>query len=1138
MRGKLLILLVMGTLALTLWLLQSETGPAQSVLTFDSPILTPSPPPVPSPSPSPSDEAQKALQYISEREGIPVEGLFVVNDLERTFPLIGRTFRDILILDVRTTEGQEYSVLVDLADGRIEDDLNAIEDAEENAYRAKYGKFHPSLYERLQEIGDDDLLPVAFWVAGNAQVRTQEEVFAELAARHPEAVRALEREGVPWAVDNADLAEEIRAEYRQMRAEDTTVRVEPLVEHLGARGFEARTYGSMPSVSAFLPKRVILELAKREEVGLIYLIEEQGSVETDTAIPTDRVPAVWQRGYHGSGVRIANLGPGNIHDDVDCLDIVARRDAPAGDPDHNTMIASVAACDDDTYTGVAPGAQIVDAGFNNAGWPGGPSMEDAVEALRWAIQNAGAQVVVASIKWEIDNNVNWTDRAFDYWARDERVVITKSSGNNTDGTGRITSPGKAWNIITVGGTDDAQNAAWLDDEMWDDSSYINPVGYHREKPEVVGPAVSIKSFLWGNFADERTGTSLAAPQVAGLAALLIDRNSSMGYWPMAVKAIIMASAINNVDGPSDIPTGDELRDGAGSIDAALAEEIAKNRSYSYTTPCDGPCWWGANVYPRNNDPPVGGSRYVYFNASRGERIRVAISWWSNADPPAYPAPNNLARDELDTNFNLYVYAPSGTRVGYTASRDNNYELADFVAPETGTYKIRVYRSAYGDNNEESNRVGIAWVKDATYLPDLRRKHGWLSEFHVCNEGSQPRSVYTHYFETDGTAPSYTNDNCYLNPGQCCSIAVNHDDRIPDGHERTAIVSGGEDVSVVLENQNGSIGSVYAFNGVAANALDAGWAQVGKTLYAPVIMRDYWGWYSELVLVNAGSTSTTANVTYYRSGGGSSGPYPFPLAPNERVTTNYYAGAEDELYAAHITADQPLAAIVRQYGGSVNETYNCSASGGTVIHAPLIMNDYYGWDTSVNVQNTTNGWVYVTRQYYDSNGQPAGGNSQWIRPYSSHSYYSPDEGLPSDFIGTARISAPEPVVVVVNQSTPHGGAPQRGMSYSGTLSGSRFVMLPNLVNYHRGPQWVSSVNVLNLGSSSTVATLAFAQDSRNSPSIPSGGFFSFYTPNYWGTASLQGPATVSATQPLAVVVNHSGLNYTWLDLARSYMGVHR
>lgn len=61
---------------------------------------------------------------------------------------------------------------------------------------------------------------------------------------------------------------------------------------------------------------------------------------------------------------------------------------------------------------------------------------------------------------------------------------------------------------------------------------------------------------------------------------------------------------------------------------------------------------------------------------------MAIAWWSDAE--------STDDDALTSNFNLYVWSPSGGLPGYSASWDNNYEIAEFIAPETGIYTIGAY----------------------------------------------------------------------------------------------------------------------------------------------------------------------------------------------------------------------------------------------------------------------------------------------------------------------------------------------------------------------------------------------------------------------------------------------------------------
>jgi hypothetical protein len=84
----------------------------------------------------------------------------------------------------------------------------------------------------------------------------------------------------------------------------------------------------------------------------------------------------------------------------------------------------------------------------------------------------------------------------------------------------------------------------------------------------------------------------------------------------------------------------------------------------------------------------------------GQRVRIAIVWWSNADGPS----NNYANDALDLDLDLKVKGPSGNYFpGSVSSRfDNNYELVDFVAPYSGLYTY--YETFYQHNSFATHSV--------------------------------------------------------------------------------------------------------------------------------------------------------------------------------------------------------------------------------------------------------------------------------------------------------------------------------------------------------------------------------------------------------------------------------------------------
>jgi hypothetical protein len=101
-----------------------------------------------------------------------------VNEFRREVALLGRTFQAVTVLDLKS--GRFFQVLVDLNSGQVEDKV-AIEEAEEQRHRAKYGKLRPALYERLQAMGDDESVTVTIWVAaGPGQSLAEREAAARV----------------------------------------------------------------------------------------------------------------------------------------------------------------------------------------------------------------------------------------------------------------------------------------------------------------------------------------------------------------------------------------------------------------------------------------------------------------------------------------------------------------------------------------------------------------------------------------------------------------------------------------------------------------------------------------------------------------------------------------------------------------------------------------------------------------------------------------------------------------------------------------------------------------------------------------------------------------------------------------------
>ncbi len=131
-----------------------------------------------------------------------------------------------------------------------------------------------------------------------------------------------------------------------------------------------------------------------------------------------------------------------------------------------------------------------------------------------------------------------------------------AAGNGGEDCGGINTPPSIYDAsTTVGATDNF--------DVLTNFSLRGPVevdGSNRLKPDLVAPGNAIRSSIPGGLYDDADGTSLAAPHVTGLAALLISAAPCLRGDVDAQEATMIAAAVPigssegcGGTGPDDVP---------------------------------------------------------------------------------------------------------------------------------------------------------------------------------------------------------------------------------------------------------------------------------------------------------------------------------------------------------------------------------------------------------------------------------------------------------------------------------------------------------------------------------------------------------------------------------------------------------
>jgi subtilisin family serine protease len=271
-----------------------------------------------------------------------------------------------------------------------------------------------------------------------------------------------------------------------------------------------------------------------------------------------RVPEVWPTTIGDPGIVVAVIDSGVdlTHPDLAGVNVVAPRNEIWNSTDvtdengHGTHVAGTILARTNNaagIAGIAPGSSLMPIKVLDEFGMG--FFSDILDGMDWA-RTHGADIVNLSLGGMLDpTQVALIQPTFTA-ARAAGILVVAASGNS--GTPIMEYPAGLHGVVSVGAVDQ-------EDLQADFSTFNRGV-------DLTAPGVDILSTTAGDY-EEFSGTSMASPHVAGVAALIWSARPSLGVAEL--EAVLRASAVD---------LGDPGRDnvyGSGRVDAeaALTEAV-------------------------------------------------------------------------------------------------------------------------------------------------------------------------------------------------------------------------------------------------------------------------------------------------------------------------------------------------------------------------------------------------------------------------------------------------------------------------------------------------------------------------------------------------------------------------------------
>ena len=458
-----------------------------------------------------------------------------------------------------------------------------------------------------------------------------------------------------------------------------------------------------------------------------FRFNPQFSIDNDNArshMKTTVMKSYFTTDLDGSGqiVAVADSGLDDDHGDfgtrlVSSNDVIGDGSTADKHSGHGTHVACTVLGDGSKggYAGVAPSAELYFQAMenDNTGNFQSPSLNYLMNSAysagarthtnSWGSKAASQQGKYDSEAEDVDDRTNYYDK---YYNGREGLTILFAAGNDGPGTGTVSPPATAKNILSVGNHQNRYSGA--PDTLMSGSSR-GPTDDGRIKPDVIAPGGYVRSCraqeatdtsgsTWSNnWYLEYTGTSMATPNAAGAAAMVREYLEEIAQRPAPQGALVKALLVLGAQdiGTRDIPNDDE---GWGRIN--LRETLA---------PQSGQGIW---VDDRSVLSGSGNSKSYTFNLTQNNgKFKVVLAWSDERG-------SSFSNKKLVNNLDLIITSPDGTiykgndfangrsTTGGSADDTNNMEVVLLDYAMSGVWTVKAKNTYQGGSSAQAYSIAV------------------------------------------------------------------------------------------------------------------------------------------------------------------------------------------------------------------------------------------------------------------------------------------------------------------------------------------------------------------------------------------------------------------------------------------------